>query len=148
MVLDYIKYLLIPLLAFMDRWGGGGFAHLPKPFNKGIKAVRRFGIPAIMFLYSISYQQAFFAGVLALILCSNLDEIEDQEFDTIGLYAFSLAMCFWPMSGWWSMGVAAWWIAGLWLSNEGIAIGKFKWKLDWMWVEFVRGALIGLALVM
>ena len=138
-----IHAILGSLIAgFLDRWGGGGFSFLTSPFNRGCKPARRYALPLLVWLAEPTLDRAIFCVLLGAIFSLNLDEIEDRNWDEIFLYAISLGACLWTVAGWYSFIPGAWWLIGIYLSNFGIA-GK---KLDWKYVELIRGSLIGLVI--
>lgn len=147
--------LLSPIMAFLDRWGGGGFHFLRAPFNDGQKAARKFGIPAILWLTNPGFESGLAAGMLALLFSFNLDEIEARNAEEIALWSFVMFFGIAPFAGAWAALPAVWWPIGIYLSNFGWGVRQFKndndpfWqrsnRLDWFWVELIRGALIGAA---
>ena len=138
-----LKLLLyVVLIAFLDRWGGGGFEFLspriPDLLKRGFKPARRFGIPIALVALGFSAENA----VLSLLLCAlftfNLKEIEQRDWEEIFLWSFAFAVSMWQVSGLYGVIPAVWWIVGIYLSNYGIK-GR---KLPWQYVELMRGALI------
>lgn len=139
-----LKLWIVLVTAFLDRWGGGGFAFLGIKkgiLSRGVKAARRFGIPGLLWGLNPTLDQAFWSGTMAAVFSTDLDEIEDRKWDTIALYGIALAGALRPLAGYWALIVPAWWLVGTYWSNIGIN-GK---KLGWHWVELVRGATIGLS---
>lgn len=149
-----LETAFVVLSGFLYRWGGGGFAFLPAPFNSGWKPARRYILPAIV---------AFHTGwiipmvVFSIITHFNIQEIEDRRWDDVATYGFAQAWCF-AGAGYASGLIGAWWFAGTWLSNIGcrapakwrLRLGDFTgdWRLDWFWVEVIQGCLIGLVSVL
>lgn len=137
-----LQLITIPLCAFLDRWGGGGFAFLGVKkgiLTRGIKAARRFGIPAVVFSLNPTFEQALLSVVMGAILSFNLNEIGQNDLEEVFLHGFGLGAALWPIAGVWAMLIPVWWFAGVYLSNVGIR-GK---KLGWHWVELIRGGIIG-----
>lgn len=144
---------LLPFLtAYLDRLGGSKW-----------KPARRYILPLLVWLFYPTYERAFFSIVLSVIISFNLDEIEDRNWEEIFLYGFGISFCLWTLGGLWALLPGAWWILGVYWSNFGLqtfwsarAPGHggpepiYWWagKIDWKYVEIVRGFLIGLAVVM
>ena len=140
-----IRLLMVPVFAFLDRWGGGGFAFLgitTGPLSRGLKIARRLGIPLGVWLLNQTWEQAILCAIMAGILSTNLDEIAERKWDTVFLYGVALGFVLYPLAGLWALLVPAWWFGSVYWSNIGI----WGTKIGWHWVELVRGALIGLAL--
>jgi len=118
------------------------------------KAWRRYGIPLVLFLYSMSVEQAILSVLLAVIFTFNLDEIEEVNYEEIFLHGLGVSYCLFNVAGWFGAVVAVWWTVGTALSNFGIdnrytlaLWDSFRrWRLDWKWVEIGRGACMGLAI--
>jgi hypothetical protein len=147
--------IFIPLLAFLDRFAGGGFKSLPSPFNDGWKPARRILIPLTLWLTQPRLETVGYALMLGYIFCLNLDEIEDRNWDEISVWSLCLFFALKPFSGFWATIPATWWPIGIYLSNFGIKLKfwakesngiKTQFYLDWFWVELIRGACIGLAI--
>ncbi len=130
-----MNWLLIPLCAYLYRWGGGDIW----PFKKGWKPARRYLLPSLLALAVFQAQFTVSMIILSLITHFNLQEIEDRNWEEIALYGFGQAWCFSILSGFWSGLLAAFWILGVWISNESPWAGKF----DWRYVELTQGAVMG-----
>ena len=143
-----LNWLLVPVYAFLDRWGGGGFAFLGAsenhPLGKGAKWARRYGIPLLVWLNNRTLDQAILCVALGAILSFNLKEIAERDWEEVFLHGFGIAAVLWPTAGRWALLVPAWWVLGVFWSNIGI-LGR---KIGWHWVELIRGAMIGLALAL
>jgi len=141
-----MSWLLIPWLAFCDRLGGGGFGWLGAKgwLATGHKWVRRYLLPATIWWLNQTWEQAFLCVLMAIILSTDLDEIEQRQWDTVAMFGISLAYVLYPLAGLLGLAVPAWWLLGIYLSN----IGLNQWKLGWHWVELIRGGLIGLVIVL
>ena len=141
-----IQYLAIPLFAFLDRLGGGGFGFLGAKgwLAEGHKWARRYALPAALFFLNMTLEQFVLCVALSAILSLDLDEIENRNWDEIFLHGFGIAAVLWPLAGLWALLVPAWWLFGVYLSNIGLN-GR---KLGWHWVETIRGLLIGLVIVL
>jgi hypothetical protein len=119
-----MNLLLIPLCATLYRIGGWRY-----------KWVRRYILPLIV--YAVTHE-AIQAVVLCAVLCFNLDEIEERDYDDVFCYGLAQAWCF-AFSPF-SLILALHWVGATWLSN------KFN-RYDWAYVEVAQGALIGALLV-
>lgn len=131
-----VEYILLTLIPVFDRLSGSD-AKIPKK-----KLLRRLGIPTILFCLHPTPFQAVLSVLLAIILSTDLDEIEDREWDTILQYGLSISFCLMLTSGVWGLLPGLWWMLGVWLSNFGIK----NWRLDWKWVEVGRGLFISLSI--
>lgn len=150
--MNYLLALVyIPLCAFLDRWGGGGFDYwllrrwpTPEYLQKGFKPARRFVLPGFLFLLNLSWQNFAALSILSFIFCFNLDEIEDRDWEEIFLWSLCLFFTLYQTCGYWALMPSAWWILGIYLSNYGL----WGRRLDWFWVELLRGALLGLGVAL
>jgi hypothetical protein len=133
-----LNFIYIPLLPFLDRLGGGGYDNLPAPFNTGQKWARRFLLPSLLWLLSLTLTNAVYCATLAFIFCFNLDEIEERNWEEIFLWTATFFFCLTPTCGWYGLIPACWWPLGIYLSNIGVK-GR---KLDWFFVELFRGLFI------
>ena len=137
--------LLIPIL---DMWGGGGFGvispRFPAFLKHGIRQLRLFGIPAILFFILPSWVSLVYAITLGAFFSINLDEIEARDWAVITFKSFVLFALLYMWCGWWACLPALWWPLGIYLSNFGIK-GR---KLDWAYVELLRGTLIALGVLL
>lgn len=140
-MLRILSFILLPTLYRV----AGSDVKIP-----GKKALRRFGIPAF-----IAYVGAVVGltwveitsscGIMALILCFNLDEIEEKDWDDVFCYGMALSACFYPFSGIYSYIVGLWWTGGVLLSN--VQLGPYH-KLDWKYVEVGMGIAMATALTL
>ncbi len=144
--MSYARLLLIPIAAFLDRWGGGGFTFLGIKsgiLSRGFKTARRFGLPALVFSLNPTFDQTLLAIVMGAILSFNLKEIGQRDWEEVFLHGFGLAAALWPIAGKVALIIPVWWLVGIYLSNIGIG----RKRLGWHWVELIRGALIGVCLI-
>jgi len=139
-----LVFLYIPLLAFFDRWGGGGFEfispRIPDLLKRGFLAIRRFGIPIALFLLSTTLVNAVLCGALCILLCLNEDYIEDKNWYLAFTWSGLLTISLYSVCGIFALLPAGWWLLGIYLSNNG----PESRKLPWQYVELLRGAFIGL----
>jgi hypothetical protein len=148
--------LFIDLCAFLYRWGGGGYKMLPGALGRGWKPARRYGIPLAVALYAWDWWMIPPALLLCGILHFNLDEIEERDWDDVASYGFAQAFCFYK-AGILASIVGAWWMLGVYMSNHDLPFLKQRVpstergyqgvRLDWWWVEYLQGAVIGVATV-
>lgn len=140
-----LAIILTALLSFLDRWGGGGYTNLSWPFNRGLKAARRYGIPVVLWLQVQTVEAAIAAGFLAVLFSLNLNFIAQRRGWLVVLWGLALFACLLLFCGPYGLIPMVWWIVGVYLSNYGLRWGRKSKKLDWKYVELVRGALIGVA---
>lgn len=143
-----IQWLAVPLFAFLDRWGGGGFYFLgvseDHPLGQGEKSARRIGIPMLVWLLNPTFEQAVLCIALGAILSFNLKEIPQRDWEEVFLHGFGIGAVLLPTAGLWALLVPIWWVFGVYWSNIGF-LGN---RIGWHWVELIRGFTIGLALAL
>ncbi len=138
---SFLTWFYLLLLPFLDRWGGGGFPQieqLPPMLKKGFRQARIFGIPFSLFLLSLTFGNFVLLICLAILFSLNLQMIEDKNWTEITLWCLAFFVLLTPVSGIFGLIPAAWFALGIYLSNTGIR-GR---KLDWFYVELIRGLLI------